>query len=40
MIKGYSSIRRDRVEGNGGGCVTFVKRGLQFRELKKGDDLE
>ena len=23
VIKGYSSIRRDRVEGNGGGCVTF-----------------
>lgn len=40
VIKGYSSIRRDGVGGNGGGCVTFIKRGLRFRELKKGKDLE
>lgn len=40
VIKGYISIRRDRVEGNDGGCAIFVKRGLQFREVKKGGDLE
>lgn len=34
------SVRRDRDSGNGGGVVTFIQRGLQFREVRKGDDLE
>lgn len=41
VIKGFTSIRRDRVgSSDGGGCVTFVKNGLQFRELKKSVELE
>lgn len=40
VIKGYTSVRRDRGEGNSGGCDTFVKRGVQYRELKKESDLE
>ena len=40
VITGYDSIRRDRGEGSGGGCVTFVKQGLQYRVLGKGTGLE
>lgn len=39
-LKGYISVRRDRVPGKGGGVVTFIQRGLQFREVRKGEDLE
>jgi len=39
-IKGYMSGRRDRESGKGGGVVAFIQRGLQFREVWKGDDLE
>ena len=40
VIKGYSSLRSDRGEGNGGGCATFIKKGLQYRELQRGKELE
>ena len=36
VIRGYSSIRRDRAEGNGGGWIIFVKQGTQYRVLEKG----
>lgn len=35
IIKSYTSVRRDRVVENGGACSRFVKRGFQYRELKK-----
>ena len=40
VLKGYTSLRRDRQGGNGGGCAIFVKEGLQIRELKRGDEWE
>lgn len=42
VIKGYSDNRRDRGEGKppGGGCITFIKKGLQHREVKRGKELE
>lgn len=40
VIKGYTCVRRDRGEGIGGGCATFVRRGVQYREIKKGNELE
>lgn len=27
-------------EGEGVGVITFIQRGIQYREVKKGDDLE
>lgn len=38
VIKGYISVRRDRDSGKGGGIITFIQRGLQFREVRKGKD--
>lgn len=32
-INGYVAIRWDRVDGTGGGCVTFVKEGIPFRAV-------
>lgn len=40
VIKGYISVRRDRDSGKGGGVITFIQRGLQYKEVRKGDDLE
>ena len=40
VISGYNSIRRDRAEGNGGGCIIFVKQGMQYRVLEKGKHCE
>lgn len=39
-IKGYSSIRRDGENGKGGGVITFIQKGIQYREIKRGNDLE
>lgn len=39
-IKGYSSVRRDRDNGRGGGVITFVQTGIQYREVKRGKQLE
>lgn len=36
VIKGYVSERRDREEGNGGGCITLIKEGMHYRSLGKG----
>lgn len=40
VIKGYDGVRKDRKEGNGGGCVPFVKRGVQYRVVAIGKQLE
>ena len=41
VIKGYNSIRRDRVGDNGGGgCIIFIKQGIQYKVLGKGTQLE
>lgn len=37
LLKG---IRRDRREGRGGGCVIFVKQGVQYRVVGEGTQLE
>lgn len=39
-IKGYSSVRRDRENGKGGGVITFIQKGIQYREIKRGKELE
>lgn len=39
-FKGYNSICRDRVEGNGGGCIIFVKQGIQYKLLGNGTQIE
>lgn len=31
VLHGYVTVRRDRIEGTGGGCVTFVKQGIPYR---------
>ena len=40
IIKEYTAVRRDREKGLGGGVITFIQRGLQYREIKKGRELE
>lgn len=34
------AIRRDRKEGRGGGCVTFVKQAIPYRVLGIGKEME
>lgn len=33
VIPGYISIRKDRAGTSGGGCATFIKNGVAFREI-------
>lgn len=40
FIKGHDSVRKDRVEGSGGGYIIFVKQGIQYRMLGKGTEWE
>ena len=40
VIYGYVSARRDREEGAGGGCVTFVRQGIPYRVLGVGAEQE
>lgn len=41
VIPGFSSVRYDRPNNqNGGGCATFLKDGLAFREIPCPDDME
>ena len=30
-------IHRDREEGSGGGCILFLKQGIQYRIMGKGE---
>lgn len=39
-IKGYDSIRRDREDSSGGGCIIFIKQGIHHKILGKGVRLE
>lgn len=39
-IKGYNAVRMDRKIGKGGGIITFIKKGIQYREVKRGNELE
>lgn len=39
-IPGYTSVRKDRQEGHGGGCCTFIGEGLIYRELQVNGDSE
>ena len=34
------AVRRDREEGVGGGCVTFVKEGIPYRVIDVGVEME
>ena len=34
------SVRRDREEGTGGGCATFVKEGIPYRVIDIGVEME
>ena len=36
VIYGYVSVRRDREEGAGGGCATFVRQGIPYKVLGVG----
>ncbi|XP_035277579.1 uncharacterized protein LOC118229593 [Anguilla anguilla] len=40
IINGYMAIRWDRKDGAGGGCVTFVKEGIPYRNIYIGNELE
>ncbi len=40
IMYGYSVIRKDRDLGKGGGCATFIKQGIPYRQLGMGDDQE
>ncbi len=40
VLKGYVSVRRDRDDGKGGGCVTFIKEGMPYRVVEKGVTME
>ena len=36
VIQGYVSVCRDRGDNKGGGCATFIKQGIPYREIAKG----
>lgn len=40
VLQGYTTVRHDREEGNGGGCATFIKSEISYRILGKGRDQE
>lgn len=40
VLKGYISVRMDREEGNGGGCMNFIREGVAYRVLEKGTVME
>lgn len=40
IIYGYFGIRKDRDLGKGGGCATFIKQGIPYRQLGVGDEQE
>lgn len=40
IIEGYVANRRDRRDGAGGGCVTFVKEIISYRTIVSGTELE
>lgn len=36
----HTAVRMDRKTGKGGGVITFTQRGIQYREINRGGDLE
>lgn len=40
FVKEYNELCRDRREGSGGGCVTFLNQVIQYRVLTNGTQLE
>lgn len=40
VLYGYEAVRRDRREGGGGGCATYVKQGIPYRILGIGSEQE
>lgn len=40
VLYDYISVRRDRDQENGGGCATFIKRGVPYRVMGIGKDQE
>lgn len=40
ILYGYVAVRRDRGEGGGGGCVTFIKQGISYRIIEVGGEQE
>lgn len=40
LLKGYVSVRKDREDGKGGGCVPFIKEGMPYRVVEKGVIME
>ncbi len=40
VVHGYSGLRKDRIDGGGGGCATFIKLGLPYRLIEMGVDQE
>lgn len=40
VLHGYVTVRRDRIEGAGGGCITFIKQGIPYRVLGIGREQE
>lgn len=39
-LGGYDCVRCDRREGMGGGCMTFIREDIAFREIGKGNEHE
>lgn len=40
VAHGYVIVRRDRIEGGGGGCATLIRQGIPYRVLEKGAQQE
>lgn len=40
IIYGYVSVRQDRENGGGGGCITFIRQGIPHRVLGIGKEQE
>lgn len=40
VLYDYVDVRRDREQGHGGGCATFIKRGIPYRVLGLGKEHE
>lgn len=40
IIIGYSSICKDRINGNGGECAMFIRHGIQYRQISTIQELE
>ena len=39
-IDGYEELRKDRIETPGGGLISYIKKGIQFKQLEEPQGLE